>query len=113
MDLTCSVTNFLANGIPDYQLNGGWSRFIITGSTTTSINQQNTQSGNNYLVGTYSHSTNGVSYYLNGDDVYCKRVRNAKITWKCGDRHMELTGMSEPNQCEYHLEIEINCCQGM
>ena len=61
LDRTCSVTNFLANGIPDYQVNGGWRDFIIAGSTTTFINQQNTQNGKNYRVGTYSHTTDGVS----------------------------------------------------
>ena len=113
MDQTCSVTSVLANGIPDSPVNGGWDTYVITGSTQTSITQHDTVHGSNYLLGSYSHTTDAVSYYTNGDDRYCGSARRAQLTWNCGDRHMELIGHSEPITCEYHFEIEIQCCQGM
>ena len=105
VELACSVTDFLADGIPDYPLNG-----YITGSTRTVIRNLD---GNNYTLGWYSHTIDGVSYYTNGSDAGCGSARQAQITWYCGDRHIELTSASEPKSCEYHFELEINCCQGM
>mgnify|MGYP000637956847 CR=1 FL=1 len=55
---TCTATNFLGNGIPDYPVTGGSnSMFNITGSTKTSITQLWFADGNNYLIGHYSHTT--------------------------------------------------------
>ena len=109
-DQTCSVANFLANGIPDYPISGDFDTFSITGSIKTSINQFD---GSTYRLGDYSHTTDGVSYYTNGDDTWCGSARQAQITWYCGDTHIELTSATEPTQCEYHFELEINCCHGM
>ena len=69
----------MANGIPDYQINGGWRDFIITGSTTTLINQQNKKYGEKYLVGTYSHTTDGVSQ-CSKNTVCCVSVSGSQKT---------------------------------
>ena len=114
MDHGCSITRVLENGIPDSTVNGGWDDFVITGSTKTAITQHDTVYGDSVLLGHYSHTTDGVSYYTYpGDDHVCSRARRAQLTWKCGERHMELIGHSEPVQCEYHFEIEIQCCLGI
>ena len=112
-DETCSVTNFLANGIPDYPINGATSTMKITGSTKTYINQLWLSMGSTQLLGHYSHTTDGVSYYTNGDEILCPSARQAQITWSCGSRHMELISIKEPKGCEYHFKLEVNCCQGM
>jgi len=125
VDQTCSITSFLANGIPDYPVNSGFNsrttnrytnRWIfnsygITGSTKTSIAQHDRNHGGSYLLGYYSHTTDAVSYYTNGHRRHCGKARRAQLTWNCGDRHMELVGASEPVKCEYHFEIEVKCCQ--
>ena len=113
MDQTCSLTRVLEHGIPDSTVDGGWDDYVITGSTKTAITQHDTVYGDSFLLGHYSHTSDGVSYYTNGDDLYCGRARRAQLTWKCGERHMELIGHSEPKRCKYHFEIEIQCCLGI
>lgn len=118
----CSITNALAGGIPDIPITGGWSHFILSGTTKSGITQHDTKFDQalfiterssvqkQYFLGRYSHTSGAVSYYTNGDSLYCGRPRTSQVTWKCGNRHLEVVSASEPAICEYHLEIEINCC---
>jgi len=50
-DQTCSVANFLANGIPDYPISGGTSSMNITGSTKTFLNQLWLSDESTWLIG--------------------------------------------------------------
>ena len=107
----CSITDALAGGIPDIPITGGWSHFILSGTTKSGIIQHDTKFDQvEYFLGRYSHTSDAVSYYTNGDSLYCGRPRTSQVTWKCGNRHLEVVSAREPVVCEYHIEIEINCC---
>jgi len=119
----CSVATFLANGIPDIPMSVDWGKYNIAGSTKSVLTQYDTTAGRptaepmpipayDYVeLGTYSHTADGVSYYINGDNFGCEKARQAQITWKCGNRHSPtFTDFTVLKQCEYHFEIEIQCC---
>ena len=106
---SCSISEALEGGIPDVPLTGGWDSSTISGTTMTAITQHD--GDHTYLLGTYSHTVNGLSYYTNGDSTWCGRPRTAQITWICGERHLEVVHADEPESCEYHFQVEIDCCR--
>ena len=90
MDHACNIESALADGIPDMPVTGGWDEYQISGTTKSGITQRDTEDGRSYFLGSYSHTTGAVSYYIKGESSYCSSYRRAQILWKCGDRHMEM-----------------------
>ena len=99
-----------------------WDDYILTGTARSSLTQKSPSSNKlskihdgitygGYSLGSYSHTLDGVSYYTNGDIDGCRRPRESKIRWKCGNRHMQIVSGWEPAICQYEFVIEINCCQ--
>ena len=119
----CSITEALAGGIPDIPITaGGWDDYLLTGAARSSLTQKAPSSNKlskihdgisygGYSLGSYSHTLDGVSYYTNGDIDGCRRPRESKIRWKCGNRHMQIVSGWEPAICQYEFVMEINCCQ--
>ena len=105
---SCSISEALEGGIPDGPVTGGWDSYTLSGTTKTEITQHS--GGRSFNLGTYSSTSNGVTYYTGGDRSGCSKKRSAQITWQCGENHLHLVSAQEPKTCIYHLQVEINCC---
>ena len=90
-------------------LTGGWDISTISGTTMTGITQHYGPF-DTYYLGSYSSTLNGITYYTNGDTQWCSNARIAQITWSCGQNHIHVVAADEPEPCEYHFQVEINCC---
>jgi len=82
MEGSCSITDVLAGGIPDVPVTGGWETYALNGTTMSGIFQYDSHDGSLYSLGTYSHTADGVSYYMNGDSDWCNTARTSKVTWE-------------------------------
>jgi hypothetical protein len=110
-DENCKIADALASGLPDVSITGGWNHYTISGTTQSGITQHDGEYS--YFLGSLSSTSNGISYYIDGDDIHCNKPRISQIAWKCGSRHLQVISSSEPVECEYHFEVEIDCCYGI
>ena len=108
---SCTISDALAS-VRDVPISGYLGElFIISGSTFGTIFQEDTSTGENYKLGSFSYVDGHSTFYTKGD--FCPDIsddRSTEIEWTCGENNFVAKTFEEPSVCRYKFIGEVRCC---